>query len=167
LVFLHLILPLENRHNNFSQRFPQPGAVGPTDPVISMGAAAEMLGISVSNLRKFEQEGLMIYHRTDTGRRMLCREDIDRIKILQHLNHHKGINFEGIRRLLALLPCWELKPCSDSDKAACPFIKDSTKPCWTLKNTVCREKGEDCRSCVVYRFGAYCTEDIKAVLHQW
>jgi len=84
LVFLHLILPLENRHNNFSQRFPQPGAVGPTDPVISMGAAAEMLGISVSNRRKSGQGGLRFNHGTVTGRRLRCREEIDGIKILNH-----------------------------------------------------------------------------------
>jgi len=160
-------MPADKFTKKFPQPFPQPGSVSPTDPVITMGTAAKILDISVSNLRKFESEGLMIYHRTESGRRMLCREDIDRIRIIKHLNKNKGINFEGIRRLLALLPCWELKPCTQEEKAECPFIKDSSKPCWTINNTVCRRKGEDCRQCVVYRFGAYCTEDIKAILHNW
>lgn len=151
---------------SFKEKFPQPGSVGPLDPVISMGAAAKMLNISVSNLRKYESEGLMIYYRTETGHRMLCREDIDRIKIIKHLNKVKGINFEGIRRLLALLPCWELKPCSEEDKRACKVRDNSVTPCWTLKNSTCVAKGEDCRTCVVYRFGAYCTEDIKMILHK-
>jgi len=150
---------------NIKDRFPQPGSVGPLDPVISMGAAANMLNISVSNLRKYEAEGLMIYYRTETSRRMLCREDIDRICLLKHLNKVRGINFEGIRRLLALLPCWELKPCSEEEKASCPVIENSVVPCWTQKDSACAQKGEDCRTCVVYRFGAYCTEDIKAFLH--
>ena len=160
-------MAIENIKKEFDEKYPQPGSIKPTDPVITMGTAAKMLDISVSNLRKYEQEGLMLYHRTETGRRMLCREDIDRVRIIQHLNKNKGINFEGIRRLLSLLPCWELRPCTEKDRERCPFIKNSAKPCWTLPDTKCRDKGEDCKECVVYRFGAYCTEDIKAILHNW
>lgn len=141
------------------------GSVGPIDPVITLGTAAKMLDISVSMLRKYEAAGLMIYHRTETGRRMLCREDIDRVRLLRNLNKVLGINFEGIRRLLALLPCWELKPCSAEDKANCLIMEDSTRPCWAHPDTQCARKGEDCRTCVVYRFGAYCTEDIKSLVH--
>lgn len=147
------------------EKIPSSGFIGPLDPVINLGAAGKTLDISVSMLRKYESEGLIIYFRTDTSRRMLCREDIDRIRLIKRLNKVKGINFEGIRRLLALLPCWELKPCTPAEKEACSILQDSTKPCWSLKNTVCAERGEDCRSCVVYRFGAFCTEDIKALVH--
>ncbi len=168
LVILWWIQLTSDDAKKFYRRgYPGTRSVGPLDPVISMSAAAEMLDISVSNLRKFEQEGLMIYHRTPTGRRMLCNEDIDRIRILKYLNKNKGINFEGIRRLLSLLPCWELKPCSEEDRSECPFMKDSSRPCWTLEDTKCRQRGESCRECEVYRFGAYCTEDIKAILHNW
>ena len=139
--------------------------VNPLEPVITMGAAAKMLDISVSMLRKYEAEGLMIYYRTETGRRMLCQEDIMRIKLLRNLNKVRGINFEGIRRLMALLPCWELRPCSEEQKANCAFLRDSSKPCWTLKDTQCAKMGADCRTCEVYRIGAYCTEDIKALVH--
>ena len=140
-------------------------SIGPLEPVITLGTASKMLRTSVSMIRRYEEEGLVIYYRTETGRRMLCREDIDRIKLLKYLNKAKGINFEGIRRLLALLPCWELKPCTQEEKEKCLILKDSTMPCWTLMNTQCALKGEDCRACSVYRFGTYCTEDIKELLH--
>ncbi len=155
----------KNIDSRIRDKIPLSEFIGPLDPVITLGTASKMLDISESMLRKYEAEGLMIYHRTDTGRRLLCREDIDRVRLLKHLNKVRGINFEGIRRLLALLPCWELKPCTPEEKATCRIMQDSTGPCWTVANTICAEKGEDCRSCVVYRFGAYCTEDIKALVH--
>ena len=149
----------------FKAGFPAPPPFDPLAPILTLGTAAEMLEVSVSFLRKIEAEGLMIYHRRGSGRRMLCREDIDRIKLIRNLNKAKGINYEGIRRLLALLPCWELKPCAEEERERCRILEDSSKPCWSNMETVCAERKYDCRRCAVYRFGAYCTEDMKALVH--
>ena len=40
-------------------------------PVISIGTAAKMVNLSPSALRKYEREGLLIFYRTNTGRRLL------------------------------------------------------------------------------------------------
>ena len=135
------------------------------EPVISIGTAASKVGLSVSALRKYETEGLLIYHRTATGRRLLSRADIERIRIIQHIIGNLGLNMEGIRRLLALLPCWRLKPCGDEEKRSCKAINNAVRPCWMIKETECARQGYDCRSCNVYRYGAYCTEAMKALLH--
>jgi len=135
------------------------------EPVISIGMAAEKVGLSASALRKYENEGLLILHRTESGRRLLSQADIKRIEIIHHLIQKLGLNIEGIRRLLAILPCWKLKPCDEKDRDNCPAYLDSVQPCWMLKNSVCTAAGHDCRACNVYRYGAYFTEDIKTLLH--
>jgi MerR family transcriptional regulator/heat shock protein HspR len=134
-------------------------------PVISIGTAAGMVGLSVSALRKYEREGLLIFFRTDTGRRLLSYSDLRRIKMIQQLINDIGLNIEGIRRLLALLPCWELKPCAPEEKERCPAFIDPKSPCWMLDESLCARKGADCRLCGVYRYGAYCADAMKSVVH--
>ena len=142
---------------------PHPG-VGLTEPVISIGAAAHLTGLSESALRKYEAAGLIIFYRTPTNRRMLSLEDLERIRLIQSMIKRKGLNLEGLLRILTLIPCWELKRCSDAERENCPASVDSRRPCWVLhENRGCL--GEpDCRTCEVYRFGAYCTEDLKSLI---
>jgi MerR family transcriptional regulator/heat shock protein HspR len=159
---------MQSSDDDIREKFHNLTGDGETDqdwePVISIGVAATKVGLSVSALRKYEAEGLLIYFRTKTGRRLLSQADIKRIKIIQHIINNLGLNMEGIRRLLALLPCWKLKPCSDEEKQACEAVTDAVQPCWMIKETECARRGIDCRLCNVYRYGAYCTETMKALL---
>jgi hypothetical protein len=45
------------------------------------------------------------------------------------------------------------------------MFKDKTKPCWMMKDAHCTLQGNECRYCIVYRFGSLCIEDIKELLH--
>jgi DNA-binding transcriptional MerR regulator len=135
------------------------------DPLISIGVLAEKVGLSVSAIRKYEVSGLIIPHRTSSGHRMFSYEDISRIRVIQHMIKELGFNAEGIRRLQALLPCWDLLPCDKEVRDECPMFKDKTKPCWMMKDAHCTLQGNECRYCIVYRFGSLCIEDIKELLH--
>ena len=73
------------------------------DPVISIGVLAQRVGLSVSAVRKYENEGLIIAHRTDSGHRLFSLEDIKRVRNIQHMIQDLGLNIEGIRRMQALL----------------------------------------------------------------
>jgi len=158
----------EKFHNLIGESSLVESGVSDTDweAVISIGTAAKMVGLSVSALRKYEHEGLLLFYRTPTKRRLLSRADIDRIKMIQHLINDVGLNMVGIRRILALLPCWDLKPCTDEDHQKCLATNDLTQPCWMNNKTECRAKGIDCRECNVYRFGAYATTVMKTLLHE-
>ena len=134
------------------------------DPVISIGVLSERVGLSVSAVRKYEKEGLIIAHRTASGRRLFSHEDIGRIRNVQHLIQDLGLNIEGIRRMQALLPCWDLYPCGPQTRETCPAYQETARPCWTIKGLDCAQ-GNECRRCVVYRLGSLCTEDIKRLLH--
>lgn len=136
-----------------------------TEPLISIGTLAEKIGVSVSAIRKYEAEGLLIAHRTASGYRLFSHEDLERVKIIRHMIQDLGLNMEGIRRLQALLPCWELFGCSKKMQKHCPAYQDNSKPCWMVHREFCISEGNDCRSCVVYRFGSQCTEDIKRVVY--
>ena len=85
-------------------------AAGDWEPVISIGTAARKVNLSVSALRKYEREGLLLYYRTETGRRLLSRADLKRIRMIQHLIGELGLNMEGIRWLQLPVPLCSTLP---------------------------------------------------------
>jgi MerR family transcriptional regulator/heat shock protein HspR len=135
------------------------------DPLISIGVLAQKVGLSVSAVRKYANEGLIIAHRTVSGHRLFSHEDISRVRNLHHMIQDLGLNVEGIRRMQALLPCWDLLPCEARTRRTCPAYRDKTRPCWMIKGLDCAPQGNECRQCAVYRFGSLCTLDIKRLLH--
>ena len=137
-----------------------------TEPVMSIGTLAAKVGLSDSAIRKYENACLVIAHRTPSGHRRFSHEDIDRIRNIQRMIQDLGVSIEGIRRLQALLPCWELLPCSPQRREACPAHQDNTRPCWMIKGLDCQPShGNECRECVIYRFGSLCTEEIKSLVY--
>lgn len=135
------------------------------DPVISIGTLAKKIGLSVSAIRKYEEEGLIISHRIESGHRLFSYEDVQRLSTIQHLIKNLGFNIEGIRRMQAILPCWDLLPCEKKVRDNCLAFKGSTKPCWMMKDAHCTLRGNECRKCAVYRFGTLYTEKIKELVH--
>lgn len=136
-----------------------------TDPVAAIGVLAQKVGLSVSAVRKYENDGLIIAHRTESGHRLFSQEDFERVRNIHHLIHDLGLNIEAIRRLQALLPCWELLPCDAETRERCSAYADNTKPCWMIKGLDCAPQGNECRQCEVYRFGSLCTEEIKSLVY--
>jgi MerR family transcriptional regulator/heat shock protein HspR len=137
-----------------------------SDPVMSIGTLAEKVGLSDSAIRKYENASLLIAHRTPSGHRRFCHEDIDRVRNIQRMIQDLGVSIEGIRRLQAMLPCWDLLPCSSEKREKCPAFQDNTKPCWMVKGLDCTPShGNECRQCVIYRFGSLCTEEIKSLVY--
>ena len=138
-----------------------------SEPVMSIGTLAEKVGMSVSSVRKYENECLIIAHRTSSGHRLFSHEDIQRVGTIQRLIQEVGLNVEGIRRLQAMLPCWALLPCDPVKKEKCPAFQDDSRPCWMIKGLDCAPShGNECRQCVIYRFGSLCTEQIKRVVYE-
>ncbi len=132
-----------------------------TDPIISIGTMAEKVGVSVSTIRKYEAMGLIIPFRTVSGHRLFSLEDIDRIRKILYLIQERGLNIKGIRGIQAFMPCWKLLPCSLKKWKRCPGYKDNKNPCWTKKDLSCIKQGNECRLCLVYRFGTLQIKDIK------
>lgn len=120
------------------------------DPVFTIGITAKRLGVSPETLRLYEKAGLLVAYRTKTGRRLYSQRDLEWIACIRRQIQEHKLNLAGIRRLLALIPCWDLKPCSEEERVSCPAFLSNNEVCWSLEETGERCKGEDCRICPAY-----------------
>ena len=98
------------------------------EKIHKIGQVAEMLGISVPTLRMYEREGILIPVKSSGGTRYFNDEDIVWIRCIRRMINELGLNIEGIRRLLAMIPCWDLTQCDNHRSGACRA--DATRPCW-------------------------------------
>jgi MerR family transcriptional regulator/heat shock protein HspR len=116
-------------------------------PVYTIGTAAEILEVHPRTLRLYEDAGLIRPARKN-NRRFYSISDLQWVNCVRYLIHEQGLNQEGLRRLLALIPCWEIKGCCDDDGLDCPARTDRSAPCWDLA----RRTGADskCYECEVY-----------------
>lgn len=135
------------------------------DPIYTISTAAKILDISVYTLRMYEREGLLIPFRKDSNQRLYSEMDIERVQCIKKSITEDRMTIEGMRRNLALLPCWAIVKCSLEDRNNCKFYNDHTKPCWMLnhKDNYC--SGKDCRECEVYQSFGSC-ESIKNKLKE-
>ena len=111
-------------------------------PVYTIGTAAELLGVHPRTLRLYEEGGLLRPARKNR-RRFYSAHDLEWINCVRYLIHEKGLNQEGLRRLLALIPCWEIKGCSEAAQQDCAARWDRCSPCWDLA----RQAGDETRRC--------------------
>ena len=133
------------------------------EPVFTIGIAARKLNIAVPTLRMYEKSGLIIPFRNESGRRLYSFADLRRINYIRRLIRLEGLNLAGIRRLMALLPCWELKPCSPELKRECPAYNDCKTICWMFPATACKGNDRSCRICTVYLQSCDATGNLKQV----
>ncbi len=117
-------------------------------PLYTIGNAARLLGVFPQTLRLYESAGLLKPARRN-NRRLYSRDDLHWLRCVRYLIHHQGLNQECLRRLLAVLPCWEIRGCPEERQATCRARRDRTTPCWDTANRACAPDG-DCRSCEVY-----------------
>jgi MerR family transcriptional regulator/heat shock protein HspR len=117
-------------------------------PVYTIGTAAEILQVHPRTLRLYEDGGLLRPARKN-NRRFYSANDLGWISCIRYLIHEKGLNQEGLRRLLAHIPCWELNACPDEARATCAATTDQTLPCWALPS-VARRNGRHCFECPTY-----------------
>lgn len=120
------------------------------EPVYTIGHAAEKLGIAVPTLRMYEKAGLILPYKTPTKRRLYSRHDIDYLKIIIDLIRNQRLNIEGIRRLLALTPCWKIIHCPKEIRKKCPSYTEGSIPCWLMAQNPCGKTKDQCRTCEVY-----------------
>lgn len=85
----------------------------PLVPFISIGEAADLLGVSRATLRIWEREQLISPHRTRGGHRLYTSEDVVRMREIARLRSNERLNSAAIRR--------ELGPSEPADDS-------STKP---------------------------------------
>jgi MerR family transcriptional regulator/heat shock protein HspR len=117
-------------------------------PVYTIGTAAEILSVHPRTLRLYEDGGLVRPARKN-NRRFYSANDLEWISCIRYLLHEKGLNQEGLRRLLALIPCWDIKGCSPEARLNCASWQDRSAPCWDIARRADTRPNE-CYGCEVY-----------------
>lgn len=128
------------------------------EPVMSIGTVANKLQISVQTVRLYEHEGLILPHKSPGGHRLFSHHDLEKLNCIRNMITEHGINLQGIKRLMSMIPCWELKGGLDDDCRNCPAYHESSGPCWALKRVGEKCTLQDCRSCPVYRIQINCNK---------
>ena len=60
--------------------------------------------------------GLLLPYKLESKRHLFSQNDINRLKLIQSLIREKGLNFAGVRALMAMVPCWAIRKCSEKDR---------------------------------------------------
>ena len=141
--------------------------ISDSDPVYAIGIVAKKFNISVHTLRLYESEGLIIPFKTETKRRLYSNNDIQRINCIRDMIENRGLNFAGIKNMLAMIPCWELLPCSESERQNCDAYTNTNLPCWEASNKSKKCRTSTCRECHVYQNVANCSNFKEYLKANW
>ena len=134
------------------------------EPILTIGTVAQMLSVAVQTVRLYEDEGLVLPHRTDSGRRMFSLHDVERLRCVRNMITNHSMNLQGIKKMLSLMPCWEFKGGLDEECENCPAYYEVQGPCWSIQNVGDKCQKAECRSCKVYRMQLNC-EKFKEVIY--
>jgi MerR family transcriptional regulator, heat shock protein HspR len=122
----------------------------------TVGEAADLVGVSIPTLRMYEREGLIVTNRRQSRHRRYTQTDIDRLLCIRRMIRKEKISIAGIRRLLALIPCWKIKNCPEEARSACGAFQQHEAPCWMATHRSWDCKSTECRICPVYADVADC-----------
>ncbi|MEO5363314.1 MAG: MerR family transcriptional regulator [Magnetococcus sp. DMHC-8] len=130
---------------------------------MKIGVVARRLGISIRTIHMYEREGLFIAHKNSAGTRYFTERDVEWITEIRRMIK-TSIGIAGIRHLLSLVPCWEVKGCTYNGKGGCPVIVNHEAPCWANRGNICDATLAECRQCDVYEL-RFSVGQLKQRLH--
>jgi MerR family transcriptional regulator/heat shock protein HspR len=73
---------------------------GADRPRYMISVAAELVGMHPQTLRIYEQKGLVRPGRTAGNTRLYSDNDVERLRLIQHLTSEVGLNLVGVARVL-------------------------------------------------------------------
>lgn len=89
-----------------------------TEPIYTIGIAAKLIKVCQATLRIWERKGLIKPKRLGKNR-FYSDCDIERLEHIKDLLQVKRINVEGVKNLLNVTRCWELKKCGPGERDIC------------------------------------------------
>src|SRR3990167_5017387 len=95
---------------------------GYREPVYTIGVVARLLKVCSATLRIWERKGLIKPKRL--GKNIFYSQcDIEHLKYIKDLIRGKRVNIQGVKNILSIRKCWELKECKPKDRNACLVYK--------------------------------------------
>lgn len=93
-------------------------------PLFTLSVAAEIIGVHPRTLMIYENERLVIPHRTKTNRRRFSQKNIKKLQFVRYLTNKRGVNLAGVKCIIEILKTLE-KDDFDPQKATFPdFIEN-------------------------------------------
>lgn len=117
----------------------------------SISEAADILCISVPTLRMYEREGLVIPSRRASGHRAFTEVQVERIRCYRDTMARDKITIAHLKRLLSLIPCWEINQCPESSRTTCKAYPSREAPCWEVTEKSWQSQCGECLECEVYK----------------
>lgn len=134
----------ENTMSDYPLPCETPMTVADNDPTYSIGEAADVLGVSIPTLRLYEQHGLIIPLRRDSGHRRYATNELDRVRRIRAVIHAHRYTLESLREYFAWLTHHEPPECIPHDGAAHHL------PCWMHPSHTPVDRSVRCRECERY-----------------
>jgi len=131
-------------------------AIVVTGKLMKIGEVARKLGVAVSTVRKYEAAGVVLPVRTVGKHRLFSEDDLFWLSCLRDMITTKGMTLESIKRMIAMMPCWEMLKCPVDQRTKCPAYTNDSEPCWLLDGTKDFCSVDNCRTCVFYRNVTHC-----------
>lgn len=119
-------------------------------PVYTLGVAVKLSETPAHSIRQYIDMGLLIPYKLESKRHLFSQKDIDRLKLIRTLIRDKGLNFSGVRALMAMIPCWAIRGCPEEGRKSCDAYTNNFQPCWEASEKGKHCKNENCRECEVY-----------------
>ncbi|MCX5789947.1 MAG: MerR family transcriptional regulator [Elusimicrobia bacterium] len=91
---------------------------GNNEPVYTIGVASRLLKVCPATLRIWERKGLVKPARLGKNR-FYSGCDLDRLRMIKDMIRTRRLNIEGVKSVLGLSRCWELKKCPAKKRASC------------------------------------------------
>ena len=89
-------------------------------PLYALNIAASRVGLSPRTLRIYEEAGLIAPHRSGgKSQRLYSDQDLRWLRCIRDMIHEEQLTVAAIRRLLDLIPCWEVRHCPPEQALAC------------------------------------------------
>lgn len=136
------------------------------EPILTIGMAARELRVAVQTLRMYENAGLILPVRSASGRRLYSMKDMEKLRCIRKFITEEGLNLNGIRKMLSMIPCWQYKGGIDEDCLDCQAYREAIGPCWNVRDVGKKCRRADCRSCGAYQIYLSC-KNIKQILFNY
>jgi MerR family transcriptional regulator, heat shock protein HspR len=81
-------------------------------PLYPLNVAARIVGLSPRTLRLYEEARLLEPARSGGNKqRLYSDQDVQWLRCIRDMIHDEGLTVTAIRRLLDLIPCWQVRRC--------------------------------------------------------
>lgn len=93
---------------------------GRGQPLYPLNVAAQLVGLSPRTLRLYEEAGLLAPTRSGGNQqRLYSEQDLQWLRCIRDMLHDESLTVTAIRRLLDLIPCWQIHHCSPEQALLC------------------------------------------------